>query len=98
MLSRSMASALLVISTIASFAGEARADDVWPAIPPEIGIHSPASFGWIPYRCTERPVANFYHGAWYGRQPPAVYRGVAYRPFYRYSAYRVVPRTYYCQP
>jgi hypothetical protein len=103
MLSRRIATALLVVSTIASFAGNARAQDtrtqdIWPAIPPEIGIGSPAAYGWIPYRCVVRPVANFYHGAWYGGEPPAVYRGVAYRPFYRYSAYRVMPRTYYCAP
>ena len=98
MLSRGMATALLVVSTIAGFAGNARAHDIWPAIPPEIGVGSPAAYGWIPYRCVERPVANFYHGAWYGGEPPAIYRGVAYRPFYRYAAYRVMPRTYYCAP
>jgi hypothetical protein len=106
MLSRRIATALLVVSTIASFAGNARAQDarlqdtrtydILPAIPPEIGVSSPAAYGWIPYRCVQRPVANFYHGAWYGGQPPAIYRGVAYRPFYRYAAYRVMPRTYYC--
>jgi hypothetical protein len=106
LLSRRIATALLVVFTIASFAGnaraqdtraqDARADDIWPAIPPEIGIGSPAAYGWIPYRCVQRPVANFYHGAWYGGEPPAIYRGVAYRPFYRYAAYRVMPRTYYC--
>jgi hypothetical protein len=98
MLGRRIETALLVMSTIASFAGNARAYDGWPAIPAETGIHSPASYGWIPYRCTERPVVNFYHGAWYGGQPPAIYRGIAYRPFYRYNAYRVIPRTYYCPP
>ena len=98
MLSRRIAIALLVVSMIASFAGNARAHEIWPAIPPEIGVGSPAAYGWIPYRCVERPVANFYHGAWYGGEPPAIYRGVAYRPFYRYAAYRVMPRRYYCAP
>ena len=95
---RWMATALLVGSTIASFAENAQAYDGWPAIPPEIGIHSPANYEWIPYRCAEGPVVNLYHGAWYKRQPPAIYGGFAYRPFYRYSAYRVIPRTFYCQP
>lgn len=108
MLSRRMATTLLVASAIVSFVGNARAQDtrpqgtrtydIWPAIPPEIGVSSPAAYGWIPYRCVVRPVANFYHGAWYGGEPPAIYRGVAYRPFYRYAAYRVMPRIYYCAP
>jgi hypothetical protein len=112
MLSRRIATAFLVVSTIASFAGNARAQDtredtrtqdpraydILPAIPPEIGVGSPAAYGWIPYRCVQRPVANFYHGAWYAGEPPAIYRGVAYRPFYRYAAYRVMPRRYYCAP
>ena len=34
-------------------------------------------------------------GAWYD-VPPALYRGYAYRPYYRYTAYRVIPRTYFC--
>ena len=96
MLSRRIAIALLVVSTIAGFAGNVRAHDIWPAIPPEIGVSSPAAYGWIPYRCIVRPVANFYHGAWYGGEPPAIYRGFSYRPFYRYAAYRVMPRRYYC--
>jgi hypothetical protein len=40
-------------------------------------------------------VQNLYHGALY-REPPAIYRGYAYRPYYRYTASRVVPRTYFC--
>ena len=31
-----------------------------------------------------------------GEEPPALYRGYAYRPYYRYSAYRRLPRTYFC--
>ncbi|WP_246732388.1 hypothetical protein [Bradyrhizobium yuanmingense] len=42
------------------------------------------------------PVNNFYHGAYYGEEPPALYRGCAYRPYYRYRAYRKLPRTYFC--
>jgi hypothetical protein len=48
------------------------------------------------YRCVVGPVYNFYDGAWYGGQVPAVYRGYVYRPYYRYAAYRVFPRTYPC--
>ena len=51
---------------------------------------------WDIYRCAEGPVINFYHGAYYGQEPPALYRGYAYRPHYRYSAYRRLPRKYFC--
>ena len=65
--------------------------------PEEIGIGPPpARYAWIPFRCTDGPAENFYHGAWYAGQPTALYRGKAYRPFYRYTAYRAVPRTYLC--
>ncbi len=68
-----------------------------PAIPPEMGTAIPARpYGIVPYRCAAGPVYNFYHGAWYGGEPPAVYRGQTYRPFYRYSAYRTLPRTHFC--
>lgn len=66
-------------------------------IPEEIGVGPPpARYAWIPFRCTEGPADNFYHGAWYAGQPTALYRGRAYRPYYRYSAYRALPRTYLC--
>jgi hypothetical protein len=75
----------------------AQAHERWPGIPEETGIRPPpARTTWIPYRCSEGPADNFYHGAWYAGQPTALYRGHAYRPYYRYSAYRVVPRTYLC--
>jgi hypothetical protein len=48
------------------------------------------------YRCSEGPVYNFYHGAYFGGLPLAVYLGYAYRPYYRYTAYRVFPPTYAC--
>jgi hypothetical protein len=52
---------------------------------------------WLdPFRCTDVLPNNFYHGAYYRGQPPALYIGYAYRPFYRYTAYRRVPRTYFC--
>ena len=92
---RLIAAALLIVS--AAFASEAQAwDGGYPAIPPELGICSPAGYGWVPYRCADWPVANFYHNAWYAHVAPAVYGNHVYRPFYRYTAWRVVPRTYYC--
>ena len=91
---RLIAAALLIVS--AAVATTAQAYDGYPAIPPELGIHSPAGYGWAPYRCADWPVANFYHNAWYAHVAPAVYGNHVYRPFYRYTAWRVVPRTYYC--
>jgi hypothetical protein len=67
-----------------------------PAIPAELGIGSPVGVAWVPYNCSEGPVYNFYHGAYYGGQVPATYLGYAYRPYYRYAAYRILPRTYFC--
>lgn len=72
-----------------------QATERWPDIPPEIGLRQFRPAGLIPYRCSDEPVYNFYHRALYG-EPPAVYLGHAYRPYYRYTAYRVMPRTYYC--
>lgn len=97
-----MKSALaLIVAALAAPAmavgGPAQAHDRWPDIPYEVGAGAPIDrAGWIPYRCNDGPVYNFYHGAYYGGQPPAVFLGYAYRPFYRYTAYRVVPRTYFC--
>lgn len=82
--------------TAATILRPAQAHETWPAIPAELGTGAPIERIWIPYRCNEGPVQNFYHGAYYGRQAPAVYRGYAYRPYYRYAAYRVIPRTYFC--
>jgi len=65
--------------------------------PEEIGVGPPpARYTWIPFRCSEGFADNFYHGAWYAGQPTALYRGRAYRPYYRYAAYRAMPRTYLC--
>jgi hypothetical protein len=74
----------------------ARAHDrLIAVIPPEIGITPPGPAGLAPFRCSDGPAHNFYHDALYS-QPPALNGGYAYRPHYRYSAYRVVPRTYVC--
>jgi hypothetical protein len=81
--------------TAIAVAEPARAHDRWAVVPYEIGVPPPGDTEWLPYRCSEGPVYNFYHGAYY-HEPPAVYRGYAYRPFYRYTAYRVTPRTYLC--
>jgi hypothetical protein len=87
--------ALTVLSTACS--EPARAHERWPAVPAEVGTGVPSDrVVWIPYRCTDGPVHNFYHGAYYGGQAPAVFLDHAYRPFYRYTAYRILPRTYFC--
>jgi len=73
------------------------AHERWPAIPAEVGVAPRiGGAGWAPYRCAFGPVYNFYHDAYYGGEPPALYLGYAYRPYYRYTAYRVAPRTYLC--
>ena len=71
------------------------ARDRWPDVPPEIGVRRIGAVGEVPWRCSDGPAFNYYRGAFYD-VPPALYDGYAYRPYYRYSAYRVVPRTYYC--
>jgi hypothetical protein len=73
----------------------AQAGALWPDVPPEIGVRRIGELGLVPYRCVDGPADNYYHGAWYD-VPPAIYRGHAYRPYYRYTAYRVIPRNYYC--
>ena len=88
----------IALVAFAAWTGAARAYDGYPAIPPELGIRSPAGYGWVPYRCADWPVANFYHNAWYAHQAPAAYGNYVYRPFYRYTAWRVLPRTYACAP
>jgi hypothetical protein len=49
------------------------------------------------YRCSPVPVVKAYDGMHFHRYIPAVHLGYAYRPFYRYSAYRVVPPTFACE-
>ena len=87
------AAALAAIAVIPPEAAHTRA--LWPDVPPEIGVRRIGEVGLVPYRCSDGPADNYYHGAWYD-VPPAVYRGYAYRPHYRYTAYRVIPRNYYC--
>ena len=86
--------AALAVTALA-FPGPSQAHERWPDIPDEVGVRVPID-GWIPYRCNDRPVYNFYHGAYYGGRPPAVFLDYAYRPYYRYTANRVIPRTYFC--
>ena len=91
-----LALTIAALSVIAlSFTGPAHAGDFWPAVPEEAGPRPIGHGGWIPWRCADGPVLNLYHGAWYDA-PPAIYRGYVYRPFYRYTAWRVIPRTYFC--
>ena len=86
-----LAAALAAIAvSLPAAAGQLRLD-----VPPEIGVRRIGEIGLVPYRCVDGPADNYYHGAWYD-VPPALYRGYAYRPYYRYTAYRVIPRNYYC--
>lgn len=92
-LALTIATALIAIAV--PLAEPARAHDRWAVVPYEIGVPPPGDTEWRPYRCSDGPVYNFYHRAYYD-EPPAIYRGYAYRPYYRYTAYRVTPRTYLC--
>ena len=87
--------AAALAATVVPLADPARAHDHWAVIPDEAAVPPLSRAGWSPYRCSDGPVYNFYHGALY-HEPPALYRGYAYRPYYRYTAYRVIPRTYLC--
>lgn len=89
---------LIVLAALATTcAGPARAGDrIIPVVPPEIGVAPVVGPVWNGYRCSDGPAYNFYHDAYYGEEPPALYRDYAYRPHYRYTAYRRLPRTYFC--
>jgi len=89
--------ALVIAVGLTAIAAPALAHETWPVIPDEVGVAPRIDrLDWLAYRCAFGPVYNFYHGAYYGGEPPAVYLGYAYRPYYRYTAYRVLPRTYVC--
>ena len=76
-------------------AAPAQAGHRWPTIPEEAGVRPLVPYGWVPTRCSDGPVFNLYHGALYDA-PPAIWLGYAYRPYYRYTAWRVLPRSYAC--
>jgi hypothetical protein len=93
---RFLAAVALQVGCAAALLAPAAAHEPFPVIPPELGVGSPTVRVIAPYYC--EPVAfNFYHGTNYA-EPPATYRGYAYRYYYRYSAYRKVPLTYVCSP
>jgi len=85
---------LFVFATLL-VAAPAQAGGPYPTVPPETGGPPFLGPSWDAYRCVG-PVTDFYHDAYYGEEPPALYRGYAYRPHYRYGAYRRHPRTYFC--
>lgn len=89
-------SAAALAATASIVPSQAQVYERWPAIPGEVATLPLLGAVWAPYRCSRAPAYNFYHGAYYGGQAPAIYLGYAYRPYYRYTAYRVVPRTYFC--
>jgi len=88
--------AALAAACAAGIALPAHAGELVPVVPPEIGVAPRIGPVWLGYRCSAGPVYNFYHGAYYGEEPPALQHGYAYRPYYRYTAYRKLPRTYFC--
>jgi hypothetical protein len=91
-----MRNALALIAALAaSSSGPALAGDRWPVVPAEAGVRPLAGVGWFPARCSDGPVFNLYHGAIYDA-PPAIYLGYAYRPYWRYTAWRTIPRTFVC--
>jgi hypothetical protein len=93
---RNLLALTVALAAIAmSLSEPAQARDRWPAVPAEAVVQQIGLVGWFPYRCSDGPAYNFYHGAYYDA-PPAIYLGYAYRPYYRYTAYRVIPRTYFC--
>ena len=85
----------LAVMAVTVMARPGQGSELRPAIPPELAVVSPVPPLLLPYRCTAGPVQSAYHGALY-HEPPAIYRGFAYRPYYRYTASRIVPRTYFC--
>ena len=90
---RAITFAAALTATIASL--PAQAGQLRPDVPAEIGVRRIGELGLVPTRCVEGPTDNYYHGAWYD-VPPALFRGHVYRPYYRYTAYRVIPRNYFC--
>ena len=86
--------AVALAATAVSISEPADAGEGWPGVPAELGV-APIGRDELPWRCSETPVNNFYHGALH-HEPPPVYLGYAYRPYYRYAAARAVPRTYSC--
>ncbi len=94
------ASALLIAAAAAAIAAPSaqageRGPVLIPVIPHEYGVTSPGRVGWFPYRCSNGPAQNFYHGAFYP-EVPALHDGFAYRSYYRYTADRKIPKTYLC--
>jgi hypothetical protein len=90
-----LAAAAALAAIELSSSGPAQARALWPDVPYEIGVRRIGGVGLVPWRCSDGPAQNYDHGAYYD-VPPALYRGYAYRPYYRYTAYRVIPRTYFC--
>jgi hypothetical protein len=66
------------------------------AAPGPATAHHPYHYIAEPFACNDRPVDDLYRRPYLGHQAPAVFLGYVYRPYYRYSAYRVYPRTYVC--
>ncbi len=92
-----LVSAAVLTATAVAAPGPAAAGQHWDS-DVSGGLSSGAPVGGYysrGYRCSRGPVYNMYDGAYFG-EIPAVYLGYAYRPYYRYTAYRVFPTTYSC--
>ncbi|MGY4488195.1 hypothetical protein ACVWWR_007386 [Bradyrhizobium sp. LM3.2] len=85
-----MRSAWLVLLAALIATTPARAGGpLYPAVPPEVGVAPFIGPTWEHLSLRGRAGDQFL-------EPPALYRGYAYRPYYRYSAYLRLPRTYFC--
>jgi hypothetical protein len=89
-----LVAALVITAVVASRPVEAR--DHWAPYGSEVVVAGPV-VAEDPYLCTGVPVANLYDGIHFRKYIPAVHGGYAYRPYYRYSAYRAVPAAFACQ-
>jgi hypothetical protein len=65
---------VVMIAALAAIAAprSAPASEGRPAIPSEQGVRLVGRVGWLPYRCSDGPVYNFYHDALY-HEPPAAF-------------------------
>jgi hypothetical protein len=71
--SERMRSAWFFLLVALIVATPARAGGPYPAVPPEIGVAPFIGPTWDTYRCAYGTIHNFYHGAYYGEEPPALF-------------------------
>jgi hypothetical protein len=62
-----------LVATAALLSLPAQAGERYLVTSEEIGVGPPPErYTWIPFRRSEGPADNFYHGAWYAGQPTAL--------------------------